>query len=134
MVKRILRRDVLRGVPRAQWDPKHPGPLAHQIQARFVDRNLVRYEIVKQTPKRFTTYCRLPSDAQVQAHCTSCPGSRHDKTNLLCPGSRAAVRKLRKKRLYLMENLEKTLEGRWKQVEMCIPERYRTGTAVFVRA
>ena len=69
------KRKRLKGIPRQQWDGVHPSPLAHQIQAQFVDKELVRYQIVQETPTRLVTYCRLPSPAQVEAHCTSCSTS-----------------------------------------------------------
>ena len=127
------KRKRLKGIPRQQWDGVHPSPLAHQIQAQFVDKELVRYQIVQETPTRLVTYCRLPSPAQVEAHCTSCPGSKHIKDNPLCAGSRAVVRHLRRGRLYYMENPSVEKEGRWKRVNFYIPERYRSGTADFVR-
>lgn len=120
--------------PRAVWDPLHPGEIAPRIRPEWVDRELIRYQVVDETPRRIYAYCRMPSEAQKEQNCYACKGSRHNPKNETCTGQKSHVRNMKKNTLYSFKDPATIMEGQWVRVELILAPRYASGIAVFKRA
>lgn len=126
---RIAKRKRLEGVPREQWDPMHPGPLAFAIRPTHVDSDLVRFEIFEQTEKEIKAWIRLPSAEQLRVGCDGC-NHKHLEKNKDCSANKRG-KKIKRGRYGLMDRFTgEFLEGRWVVTSWEIKPGYTSGRAV----
>lgn len=132
MSRQPAQRLLLEGVPREQWDPKHPGPLAHEIRPTHVDTDLVRFEIIASTEKQIEAYIKLPSDAQRRLGCDRCIKS-HSPRNLQCAASQRHPPKPSK--TYAIRSIitGAAIPGRWVATSWEVAPGYKSGRAVLNR-
>lgn len=135
------RRHLLAGIPRAQWDALHPGPIAQRIKPNAVDAEGVRYQLNDADPilhpkdeKKLHTaqiraWVRVPSADQKRHKCLLCPGAKHRPENEACT---RLSRSARAKRgvLYSFPSGE-PLPGAWTRTRILVPPRYKSGTCTF---
>ena len=135
---RQLRRQLLKNIPRSQWDGMHPGPLAGQIRATVVDYQGYRYELLEYDEAvpsdkkrvRVQAYVRTPSNDQIKNRCFLCRGTRHNPKNKECVAFGKHVKSLSTTTLYNMST-GAPLSGRWRRIGFLVPPRYKSGTAEF---
>ena len=135
--KRVVkpsRRHLLAGVPRAQWDALHPGPIAQRIQPNAVDAEGVRYQLLKDEktlpPAQMKAWVRMPSADQKRHKCLLCPGAKHRPENEACTKLSRSARAKRNV-LYSFPSGE-PLSGAWTRTRILVPPRYKSGTCTFV--
>ena len=122
-----LKRNVLKGISREQWDPMHPGPLAYQIKPTHVDTDLIRYEVFEQTSKKIKAWVLIPSDNQKEIGCDFCPKKHSDK-NKKCSANNLKKLKRHRYSLFNIKTQEK-LGGRWVVTTWLVKDGYKSGYA-----
>jgi hypothetical protein len=137
MTKRVLkpsRRHILAGIPRAQWDGLHPGPIAPRVRPNAVDGDGVRYELlrVEGPGRRVRAWARLPTAEQRRIGCLLCNG-RHDPKNVACV--RLMGRRVKRGQLLRVggDRAGAPWPDFWQRVSLLVAPRYRSGSAEFVR-
>ena len=130
------RRHILKGIPRIQWDPIHPGPIAARIKPNAVDLRGNRYQLLDLPlgPKQNTAkaWIRKPSPNQKRFKCFLCKGNAHNPKNEACTSlsKRAQKRKYGTNQLFSFPE-GKPFVGKWVRVETLIPPRYSSGQCTF---
>lgn len=134
--KRPMKRKLMGPIPRAVWDPKHPGPIAQRIRATHSDDQMIRYQFHTVTDKKMKAWVRLPTPAMSRARCKRCPGTKHKDTNESCKITAKKKYNLATgRRGVVLHRLGDTLHdmpGRW-IVSLHVPPKMRSGSAELIR-
>ena len=135
--KRLVKpskRHIRQGVPRAQWDALHPGPISQRITPNAVDAHGTRYQLLLaeketlETVRKVKAWVREPSDEQRRVNCVLCTG-RHKPENTKCVALAKSARHTRHK-LFAFPSGE-PLSGTWIRTRMLVPPRYKSGVCTF---